>query len=366
MARIGKAAKKKKVTLETKDYQFAGEKMAFWQGMGGVWLIFLILAGVTAYLASKPKGVGDMGLHALWHVPVILLLYPLVTIILLNYIAAAPGRKQLKQIGTKAKVMRTNRADLYKVVADQAALLCLKQEPEAYVMEDEVPYLFSVPGKRPSIIISSKCLEVLRPDEFGAAIAHEMGHIRTGHVQVDLAITSLKSQNPLLRLVFLPVTIMALFMRGWQDMIDYTADRCSLLVAGRTQVCTAMMVKLAAAGTAVTKVGKRDRKREARKKTRRGEAVTDREAAAEEADGSLAEILPEDLDAYLAGGGEMTEDPVQVERAFKISRFIQGQRNLSDRIKNLGEFLDSDEGEAALAKMDDIRAQLTGTQSASG
>ncbi len=362
MARIGRPAKKKKVTLEAKDYQYPGEKLAFWQGMAGVWLIFLIAAGITAYMSTNVRS----PLYRLWQVPVVLLLYPLVTIILLNHIAATPGRKHLKQLGAKAKVMRTNRGELYKLVADEAALLCLKQEPEAYVIEDDAPYLFSVPGKRPSIIISGKCLEVLGPQELGAAIAHEMGHIKTGHVQVDLAITSLKSQNPLLQIVFLPVTIMAFLMRGWQDLIDYTADRCSLLVAGRTQTCTATMVKLAAAGAAVTQVSERERRKAALRKARRSEAMTDREAAAGDAERGLAKIQPEDLDAYLAGGGEITQDPVQVERALNISRFIQEQRNLSDRIRNLGEFLDSDEGEVALAKMQQIRGQLAGAQSASG
>jgi hypothetical protein len=126
------------------------------------------------------------------------------------------------------------------------------------------------------------------------------------------------------------------------------------------------MVKLAAAGTAVTQVGKRDRRKDEKKRGRRGEPVTDREASAEDSEKVLAEISPEDLDAYLAGGSEMTEDPVQVERAFKISRFIQQQRNLSDRVRHLGEFADSDEGDAALEKMQQVKAQLAGTQSASG
>jgi len=242
----------------------------------------------------------------------------------------------------------------------------MKVEPEAYVIEDDVPYLYTVPGKKASIIVSSKCLDVLRPEEFAAALGHEMGHIKTGHVQVDLAITAVRSQNPLLQIVFLPVLLMATLMRGWQDIIDYTADRCSFLAVGRTQTCTAAMVKLAAAGTAVTQVGKRDRRKDEKKRGRRGEPVTDREASAEDSEKVLAEISPEDLDAYLAGGSEMTEDPVQVERAFKISRFIQQQRNLSDRVRHLGEFADSDEGDAALEKMQQVKAQLAGTQSASG
>jgi Zn-dependent protease with chaperone function len=368
VARIGVTAKKKKVVLEARDYQYPGEKRTYLQAVGGISAVFLIAAGITAYMAFKPATTTqELAIHGLWQIPTILLLYPLVTVLLLNYIAARPRRKEIKELGGKAKVMRTNRADLFALLQNEAAVLCLKHEPEAYVIDDDAPYLYSVPGKKSAIIISSRCLEILRPEEVAAALAHEMGHIKTGHVQVDLAITAVNSQNPLLKIVFLPVTLMAFIMRGWQDMIDYSADRVSLLYVGRSQTCTATMVKLAAAGASVTRVGRRDRRRERERKAKRTAGpVTDRDTAVDEAEGVIADISPEDLDAYLSAGGEMTEDPIQVERAFKISRFMDQQRNLKERIRNLGEFYDSDEGEAALQKAADIRAQVTGTQSASG
>lgn len=363
VARMGRAPKRKRAVLVPKDYQFPGEKVIYLQAMGGVWALFLILAGLVAWQAFAPDtGQTLHGRHQAW---IILLLYPALTVMGLNYISARPRKQQLKQLGSKAKVMRTNHPEVHKLVSEASKFLCMK-EPAAYVINDEVPYLYSVPGRPPSIIVSSKCIEVLSAEELSAAVSHELGHIKTGHLSVDLAITAIRGANPLWQVVALPVTLMSFLMRGWLDVIDCTADRCSLLVTKRLQVCTAAMVKLAAAGIDVTKLTRREREEAGRKQRRRDEPATDREMAADEAEKVLAEISPEELDAYLAGGAEITDDPIQVERAFKISRFIEQQRNLRNRIRSLGEFIDTEQGEKCLIKMEEVRAQLAGPQSAAG
>jgi hypothetical protein len=242
-------------------------------------------------------------------------------------------------------------------VKDASTLLCMKQ-PELYLIHDDTPCLYAVPGRPGSVIMSDRVLEVLNPEELAAALSKQLGHIKAGHVSADLAITAIRSYNPLLQIVFLPATLMSFLMRGWQDMIDYTGDRCSLLVTRRLQTCTSAIVKLAAAGTSVTQIGARDKKKRAKEKLRRGEAMLDKEVSADEGERALTDIAPEELDSYLAGGAEMTEDPMQIERAFKISRFIEAQRNLKERIKELGEWSDTEECEAALAKVDELRGTL--------
>jgi len=355
VARIGKVPKRKKTVtaLVPKDYQYPGEKVVFLQAMGGIWALFLILAGILLWSTFNGRSV-LYHRHQAW---IIMLLYPAITVLALNYFSARPRKAELKKAGPRARVSPSNEPQLHKLMKDASTLLCMKQ-PELYVIQDEVPFLYAVPGRQGSIIMSNKCIEVLRPEELAAAIAKQLGHLKSGHVTADLAITAIRRANPLLQVLFLPATLMSILMRGWQDMIDYTADRCSLLVTRRLQTCTASMVKLAAVGVTITKVGAKDKKRQEKRKQRAGEPVTDREMAADEAEKVLAEVAPEELDAYLAGGGELTDDPIQVERAFKISRFIEQQRNLKDRIRNLGEWGETDQCEAALAKVDEIRGTL--------
>ncbi|MBM3475389.1 MAG: hypothetical protein FJX75_19165 [Armatimonadetes bacterium] len=363
MARIGKTPKRKKTVLETKDYQYPGERMTYLQAMGGIWVFFLILAGYFAH-STFINGRSSMfykSSHVGYELIVIAILYPVLTIVGLNYMSSRPRKMELKRAGPRARVSPSNQPQLHKLVKDASALLCMKQ-PELYLIADEVPFLYAVPGRQGSIIMSNKCIEVLHPEELAAAVSKQLGHLKTGHVSADLAITAIRSLHPLLQIVFLPAMLMSLLMRGWQDTIDYTGDRCSLLVTRRLQTCTSAMVKLAAATASVTQVGgKRDRRRAEKKKARVGDAMTDREVAAEEAGGALAKIGPDELDAYLAGGGELGEDPVQVERAFNISRFIDQQRNLKDRIRNLGEWADTEVCEEALTKVDEIRATLKST-----
>ncbi|MBM3500311.1 MAG: hypothetical protein FJX74_16765 [Armatimonadetes bacterium] len=355
VARIGKTPKRKKTVLEVRDYQYPGEKLGFLYAIGGIWAVFLILGGVTAYEAFKPN-VGQFlyGKHQVW---IILLLYPALTTVGLNYLSARPRRMELKRAGLRAKVAPTNQPQLHKLMKDASLLLCMKQ-PDLFLIDDDAPFLYAVPGKAGSIIMSNRCIEVLRPEELAAALAKQLGHLKSGHVAVDLAITAVRSLNPLLQIVFLPATLMSFLMRGWQDTIDYTTDRCSLLVTRRLQTCTAAMVKLAAAAVGMTKDTTRQKRRGAPKKKERSVGAMADVEAAEEADHALASINPDELDAYLAGGGELTDDPVQVERAFNISRFIEQQRNLKNRIRNLGEWADSDQCDAAVEKVDEIRAQL--------
>jgi len=355
VARIGKTPKRKKTTLEVRDYQYPGERLGFLYVIGGIWALFLILAAITAYEAFKPNtGQFLFGKHQVW---IILLLYPALATIGLNYLSARPRKTELKKAGLRAKVAPTNQPQLHKLVKDASLLLCMKQ-PDLFLIDDDVPFLYAVPGKAGSIIMSNRCIEVLRPEELAAALAKQLGHLKSGHVTVDLAITAVRGLNPLLQIVFLPATLMSFLLRGWQDTIDYTADRCSLLVTRRLQTCTAAMVKLAAAGAGVTKDTTRQKRRGAPKKKERSMAAMAEADAADEAERALASINPEELDAYLAGGGELGEDPVQVERAFNISRFIEQQRNLKDRIRNLGEWAETDQCDAAVEKVDEVRAQL--------
>jgi Zn-dependent protease with chaperone function len=355
VARIGKTQKRKATVLELKDFQYPGERMGYLQALGGIWALFLILAGITAYEAFKPN-VGQFlaGKHQVW---IILLLYPAITTVALNYLSARPRKMELKKAGLRAKVAPTNQPQLHKLVKDASTLLCMKQ-PEFYLIDDDAPFLYAVPGKAGAVIMSNRCIEVLRPEELAAAVSKQLGHLKAGHVAVDLAITAVRSLNPLLQVIFLPATLMSLLMRNWQDTIEYTADRCSLLVTRRLQTCTAAMVKLAAAGAGITKDTTRQKRRGGKPDKQRSISAMTETEAADEAERALASINPDELDAYLAGGGELTDDPVQVERAFNISRFIEQQRNLKDRIRNLGEWAETDPCDAAVAKVDEIRAQL--------
>ncbi|HJN15918.1 MAG TPA: M48 family metalloprotease [Armatimonadota bacterium] len=357
MARKGKARKTKRTVLAVKDYQAANEKMTYLIALGGVWVLFLGLAAYTGWQAFKPDT--GQALKNLWQVPVLLLIYPGVCIMGLNMISARPRRKQLKELGGKAKVMATNHAEVHKLLLDSCKLLSLKKAPAAYIVTDQTPYMYSVPGGAGSIIISSNIFEVLRPEEVVAALAKELGHIKSGHVSVDLAITAIRRSNPFIKFAALPVWLLSTFMRDWLESIEYTADRCSLLVTRRVSTCTASMVKLAAARTRLTEL--KDRKQ--RGKKRRSKSAEEEANEAEAADQVMIDVSPEELDAYLASSGEeddmMSGDVAQVERQFKISRFIDQQKNLRERVRALGDWTDTDQCDVALAKVDEIRQQIT-------
>ena len=66
---MGRAPKRKRAVLVPKDYQFAGEKVVYLQAMGGVWALFLILAGLVAWQArfmTKGMKPGSVTRSGLW------------------------------------------------------------------------------------------------------------------------------------------------------------------------------------------------------------------------------------------------------------------------------------------------------------
>lgn len=357
MARMGKVRKTKRQprkALAARDYQWPGEKQYYLYAVVGVWVMFLAAAAYCAWQAFRPD-LGQM-LHNRHQVWIILLLYPAISISGLNYLAARPRKMELKKAGTKAKVMATNHAEMHKVIQDASRILSLKKAPDAYIIEDNLPTLYAVPGGAGSLMISKKVFEVLKPEEVVAAVAKQLGHIKSGHVRVELALTTFRSLNPFLKIVVIPVAIWSFILKDWLDHIDYTADRCSLLVVRRLGTCTASMVKLAAGASRVTEV--KDAK--SRRKRRQRKTEDEEADAAIESEKMLTDISPEELDAYLAGSSDddVMGDPGQVERSIKVSRFIDQQRNLRQRIRNLSEWVDTDQCDAALEKVDEIRQQL--------
>jgi len=344
--RVSIAKRKKRQVLLGKDFRYPGERTLYLQAVLGVIVFCALLAGAAYWMAHTARQKAAESSRAeiskkeleeltkeqrekilalrkppplLWQPPAVLVLWPFAALLVVPVLACAPMRKRLKKLGPRAKVMGNNYPEIWQLLRSQCQLMGVR-EPEAYVLEDEVAMVSTLSGRRPALIITRPAQQALTGEELAAALGHELGHIKCGHVRMMNVITYLRSAHRIWRLVWWPAGLLAFVLSGWSEVIEWSADRAALLLVGRIAVVNASMVKLALESDV------------------------------------MAQVDSSELRQYLAASGELSTDAEQVERHYRIGTFISEQPGLADRIRMLGEFPKTDEGQAAFQKMAEIRA----------
>lgn len=328
MARRVKKRRKtraQEVELTLSDYQFPGEKRVYWEGVGGLAGIAVIAAYNVMYFGVGPplnqNITPDAALYGQWWWPVIILVCPLLTWGVANWLALRPRRRRIKEEGPGARVLNKNHPRLKAMLSEQSRVLGI-DEPEMYIIEDDTPYLYSLPGKPGTVVATQAVLEAMNDEELAVLLARELGHIRSHHARITIVASFMRRTNPAVKVLLFPVFLLSLFLRGWMDLAETTADRVAILITERPALVNATLVKLAVAA--------------------------DREA----------QISREDLDAYLETGMDITTDSAQIERHYKVGEFLSDQEALKDRIEEVTGFLKSDQGEQALEKMRSVKQKL--------
>lgn len=312
MARRGRAPKRRKVKLHltAKDFRYPGELRLYWQGVGGVMIIFLWFAAVLFFVAKTSAGSPRIDLI------IECILWPPIAVLLCNMLSVRPRKKEFQQADQQSRVMSTNHPELYKTLQTFARLTGRRRIQDMYVVPSDRVFIFTLPAKGGTIMASRALVERLKPEEVSVMLGHEMGHIIAGHVRMELALIYVRGCNPVVKLLLLPVTLMAWLMRGWLDVVDYSSDRCAyLLTGGSGKLVNAAIVKAALAGA------------------------------------SEAGISMKELDEFLTAPGDIEADQSLLERQIRARRFIDQVPNLRDRIEALTEFTRTEQAQEALERL---------------
>lgn len=317
--------KKPEFGITVEDYRVPGEKRIYWEGVGGLFGLFALAAynlqwffvGIPLHQNIQP----DAPLYGQWWWPVIILVLPGITWLIANYVALRKRNQRLKQEGLTARVLTKNYPKLKAILAEQSKLVDI-DEPEMYVLDEESPYMYSLPGKSGKIVTTAGMLDALNDEELSLMIAREMGHIKAHHPRMMIVIAFIMRAHPIVKVLLFPITGMATFLQGWVDLAEATADRMALLMGGRPALVNAALVKLAVA--------------------------MDKES----------EISKEELDAYLDTSADMATDAGQIERHFKMGEFLSKHPSLKERIEEIREFLRTEAGQQAMQKMVEAKQRL--------
>ncbi len=168
----------------------------------------------------------------------------------LRRVMGALGERGVRQLflGNAVRVGENQRPKLNKLYSEVLETLDAPERWDLYVSQTPVANAMAIGFQRPFIVFHSGMMEILDEDERRAVLAHEVGHIMSGHpTYTTLAIILLAigfANIPLLAGIALLPFELALF--EWYRKSEFSADRAALL--GTQDVRKAQGVNLKLAG----------------------------------------------------------------------------------------------------------------------
>lgn len=165
-------------------------------------------------------------------------------------IAAFFGERGLRQLflANAVKVGPRQRPDLDAMLTEVLETLDWHQRPELYVTQSPLVNAAALGFDKPFIVINSGTLEHLDREEQKVLVAHEVGHIMSGHVLYRTVATILMTFG-LGALPFLAIAVIFPFQMAfleWFRKSELSSDRASLLAIQDRR--TVMMTFLKVAG----------------------------------------------------------------------------------------------------------------------
>ncbi len=175
---------------------------------------------------------------------------PGLDIVVRKFIELFPERvAYIQNVAQTVRVSKTQCPQLYTQLREACAILDMR-EPELYVAQTPVPNAWTSGHNHPYIIITTGLIDLMSEDEVLAVIAHELGHIKSGHVLyktmargISLLISIISDMTlGIGRLVGMGLEAALL---EWDRKSEFSADRAGLLVVQDSQVMLTLMMKLA-------------------------------------------------------------------------------------------------------------------------
>src|SRR5690242_8283109 len=107
---------------------------------------------------------------------------PGLDIVMRKFIELFPEKvAYIQNVAQMVRVSTAQCPQLYALLLEACAILDVP-EPELYVAHHPSPNAYTSGCERPYIVVTTGLLDLMNEDELLAVIAHELGHIKSGHV----------------------------------------------------------------------------------------------------------------------------------------------------------------------------------------
>jgi Zn-dependent protease with chaperone function len=110
--------------------------------------------------------------------------------------------------------------------------LDLPQPAKLYVTQDPTIQAMAIGAQQPYVVMSSRAVEVLDADESMVVLAHEAGHVLSGHAAMRTALQillQLGSMSGLVPLAGIPLTAIRVALLEWYRASELSCDRAAAL-----------------------------------------------------------------------------------------------------------------------------------------
>ena len=157
-------------------------------------------------------------------------------------------------MATKIKLGPNQLPEIYAILNE----VCAKLEipiPEFYLEMDPQPNAYTCGDVQPFVVINSGIVDLLRPDELKAVVAHECGHILCHHVLYHMLADVILSTGGGIASIFgagLITEPLKWALTYWVRRSEFSADRVAAFVTGDADVVARTMMRLAGGGTKIT------------------------------------------------------------------------------------------------------------------
>ena len=157
---------------------------------------------------------------------------------------------RIQHTGSFLHVTEESFPDLHRVFLTARDRLALPITPELYIKNEEDIDAFTAGVEKPIIVVNSGAIDRLEEDELLWVLAHEIGHIKSGHVLYY----QIASYLPFLGTIVGDLTLgignfislgLQVAILHWQRTSELTADRAGLLACQDRDAALRAMMKLA-------------------------------------------------------------------------------------------------------------------------
>ena len=164
----------------------------------------------------------------------------------------------LEYMGSSLRITNENYPEIYELLDEACLILDVKEIPPLYLINDPTMQALAIGASKPFIGITYALVERLDRDELLFVIAHELGHIKSGHVLYYNIAIYLKPIVEVASQLSLGIAGLVgggfqIALKYWQRMSEFTSDRAGLLVCQDPKVCIRAMIKIA--GLPIDRVG---------------------------------------------------------------------------------------------------------------
>lgn len=144
---------------------------------------------------------------------------------------------------------------LHDLLREACAILAVP-EPELYLDQDPIVNAYTFGTEQPFIVLQSGLVDFLSEEELLGVIAHELGHIKCGHVLYKMMATFLsviieRIGEATFGLGALVGSGLLLALYEWDRKAELSCDRAGLLVVQDLDVYLTLLLKLAGGSRAV-------------------------------------------------------------------------------------------------------------------